>query len=193
VKKATLWAVLIILAWSAAVLAQDGPKWGVGYSVGINIPVVQDDQGSGYAMQFRLRWALKNFFVIEPNLVYGKYGEPGDIEVDDHESFSPGIDGSKVMAYGVQGILGGAPGTVGFKPFFLGGIGLYKMTRDDTEGFENQDMQVGWTGGLGFAIGFSPKIDVDVRGQFHIMSYEGGSKKSVGVMAGLNYAFGGGY
>lgn len=193
-RRATLWAVLVVLIWSAAVWAQEGPKFGVGYSVGMNMPVVQDDQGSGYLMQFRLRWALGKFMVVEPNLALGKYGEPGEVDVDEHTSFSYGIDGSGVTAYGVNATVGGMPGTVGLKPFFLGGIGFYKMSRDDTEDIEESKSRFGWTAGLGLAFGLSSKFDIDVRGQVHVISFEGGtSKKSVSLMAGLNYNLALGY
>lgn len=189
-KKAALLAVPIILLWSAWASAQEGFKFGVGYSAGIHVPVVQDDQGSGYLMQFRLRWALGNLVMLEPNLDLGKYGEPGDVDVDDHASFSYGIDGSSVTAYGINATIGGMPGATGIKPFFLGGIGFYKMKRDDTENVEDSKSRFGWTGGLGLAIGFTPQFDLDIRGQAHVISFEGGtSKKSLSAMAGLNYNF----
>ena len=192
-RKAALPVLLALLLAPALLSAQTVPKFGVGASVGLNMPLVQDDQGSGYIMQFRGRWSLGNFLVVEPNIAFGKYGEPGDIDVEDHGSFSPGIDGSNIVSYGVQGVLGGTPGAVGFKPFFVGGIGFYKMSRDDTEGLENQGSNFGWNAGLGFGLGVSPKLDVDARGQFHLMTYEGGSKKSASVMVGINYAFGSQY
>jgi len=193
VKKTVITAFLAALLVPLAVSAQLAPKLGVGASAGMNIPVVQDDQGNGYIVQLRGRWALGNFIVVEPNVSFGKYGEPGDIPVDGHQDFSFGIDGSKLTAFGINGTLGGAPGVVGFKPYFIGGIGFYKMSRDETENVQEEKTNFGWTGGFGFALGMSPKIDIDARGQAHIISYEGASRKAITIMVGLNYSFGGTY
>ena len=45
---------------------------------------------------------------------------------------------------------------------------------------------------MGFVIGVTPKLSVDVRGKAHFITWDGGAKKSVALMGGLNYAFGGG-
>jgi opacity protein-like surface antigen len=92
-------------------------------------------------------------------------------------------DGSKVTAFGVDALLGGAPGVVGFKPYFVIGAASYKVKNDDTK-FEETDF--GFSGGLGVMLGLTPKFDVDVRGKAVVIPMEdGGSKKAISVIAGV--------
>ena len=75
----------------------------------------------------------------------------------------------------------------GFKPYaFIGGA-LYNTKRDGDETTNKS----GWSLGLGFAVGLSPKMDFDVRGRANIASSEGSStRKSIGVTGGITYYFG---
>ena len=170
-------ATAVLLLITSAALSAQTPKIGIGAFGGLNIPLVQDDQGSGKEFGFRgrLKFAI---FVVEPNVTFAKWGKPDPIN-----GIDLGIDGSKVTSYGVDVALGGAPGVPGFKPFFVVGAASYKVKNDDT-GFDESD--IGYSGGIGFLIGVSPSFDIDVRGKAVVIPMEaGGSKKAVAATAGV--------
>ncbi|PKK84178.1 MAG: hypothetical protein CVT49_05110 [candidate division Zixibacteria bacterium HGW-Zixibacteria-1] len=181
-KKAMITFGLVLIIISGA-SAQD-VKFGAGVFGGMNIPIVQQDQAAGSAFGVRARLALKPFLVIEPNLMLGKWGKPGEID-----GYDLGIDGSKVTSYGVDVALGGAPGVVGFKPVVFVGAGIYSVKNDDT-GYDNS--KLGFDGGLGFLIGATPFLDIDIRGTLMIAPQEETSKKAAIITGGLTYYFGAG-
>lgn len=160
----------------------EGAKIGVGAFGGLNIPLVQDDQASGTAFGVMVRIKFLPFLSAEPNAMFGKWGEPGDVD-----GFELGIDGSKITSFGVDAILGSVPGSVGLKPYAVIGVGTYKVKNDDT-GYDESNL--GWSGGLGFGIGFSPKFDIDVRGKLLVIPQDQGSKKALTLTGGLLYYFG---
>jgi len=148
----------------------------------MNIPILQDDQASGTAFGVMVRIKFLSFMSAEPNAVFGKWGEPGDVD-----GFQLGISGSKVNSFGVDGIIGSMPGTVGLKPYAVIGVGSYKIKNDDT-GYDESN--IGFSGGLGFGIGVSPKFDVDLRGKFLVIPQDQGSKKALTLTGGLLYYLG---
>jgi hypothetical protein len=78
---------------------------------------------------------------------------------------------------------------MGVMPYFVAGIGSYKVKNDDT-GYDQS--KIGFSGGLGLGVGLSPRFGLDVRGKFIVAPQEeGGSKKAVGITAGVNFHFGG--
>ena len=175
--------ILLVLAvlLVAAPLTQAGPiKLGVGAYGGLNFPIIMDDQASGSVFGFHARVPLASFVVIEPNVMFGKWGQADPVE---------GIvlpDGSKLSSFGVDLVLGGAPGLPGFKPYFFGGIGTGKVKNDET-GFDYSG--VSYSVGLGFLVAFK-KIDVDVRARAWIAAQEnGGAKKAIMPTIGFHYYF----
>ena len=175
-KKVLLAALVLVLA-HAAVQAQ-APSLGVGVFGGLNIPIVQDDQGSGTAFGVRVRVKLLPFLVAEPNLLLSKWGEPDPIE-----GVTLAIDGSKITGFGIDATLGGLPGGVGFKPFAFVGVGSFKIKNEQTKYDESN---LGVKGGIGFGIGLSPKFDLDIRGGLLVVPQEdGGSKKGALITGGL--------
>jgi opacity protein-like surface antigen len=180
----TLIIVGILLFITPIVNAQS-ISLGVGAFGGINIPVVQDDQSNGTVFGLLLRVKALPFLVIEPNVTFGKWGSPDPVDGVDL-----GIDGSKITYYCVDATLGGLPGVPGVKPYFLGGIGIYKIKNDDT-GYDESKM--GFSLGAGLGIGVLPKIDIDFRGKFIIAPQEESSKKAIYLTGGVTYNFGLGY
>ena len=169
--------VLVTLLLIGAALSAQTPKIGVGAFGGLSIPVAQDDQASGTEFGFRARVKLA-FITFEPNFTLSKWGQ-----ADPPVGITTMPDGSKVTAFGVDALLGGAPGVVGFKPYFVIGAASYKVKNDDTK-FEETDF--GFSGGLGVMLGLTPKFDVDVRGKAVVIPMEdGGSKKAISVIAGV--------
>ncbi len=179
-KKGLIILGLVIFAISS-VQAQ-GIKIGAGAYGGVNIPVVQQDQSMGTAFGLRARVSFLPILVAEPNVMFGKWGKPGEVEGVDL-----GIDGSKVTSYGIDVAIGAGPGKVGFKPFGFVGAGIYSIKNDDT-GYD--ESKLGFDVGLGFMIGMVPYLDIDVRGTAIIAPQEAGSKKAIVVTGGLTYYFG---
>ncbi len=179
---AMLGIVLLVGAAEAGEL-----KLGLGATGGINIPIVQDDQKAGSIFEFRGRLQAIPLIVVEPKLFFSSYGSP-----ETFEDIVWDVDGSKIVAYGIDALIGGGMGSQGFKPFFVAGAGLYRISNDDTENLLESQTRFGWSFGAGFGIGVTPAIDIDVRSKVHIITFEGSSsKKSVSIGGGLNYYFGG--
>lgn len=178
-KKIIVLAVILLLPVMAAA---QGSSFGVGASGGLFIPIVQDDQGSGTIFNVRGIWNLNSLITIEPHMNLAKYGDP-----DLDGGLFEGFEGSKVTSFGVNAVLG-MGGGMGLHPMIFAGIGTYKTKRDLT----NQDVSdIGYSGGLGLEIGVNKSLAVDARGAMYVIPLdEGGSKKSVSVMAGVNFYFG---
>ena len=176
--KKTFFVVLMAILLVAPALHAE--PTGVGVYGGGLVPIVQNDQGSGYTLGIKARVKLSSLFVLEPNLNFGGFGEAEEDGVGAR-------DGSTVNHYGIDIVLGNKLGAVGFKPYFFIGGAIYNTKRDG----DPTTNKSGWSLGLGFAAGISPKLDVDVRGRANIAASEGSaSKKSVGVTGGLTYYFG---
>jgi len=174
----------LVLLMSPLVDAQ-GLKFGLGAFAGGNIPVAQDDQKTGTAYGVLGRIRIFSFVIAEPNVTLGKWGKPDPIRGVDL-----GIDGSKINSYGIDALLGAAPGTVGFKPYGIVGAGIYSVKNDDT-GYD--ESKLGYSVGLGFSLGLIPALSVDLRGKAIIAPQEKGSKKAVLITGGLTYYFTIGY
>ena len=163
------------------------PSFGAGLFAGLDIPLAQDDQAKGST--FGIRGIVNAIPVVsfEPHLTLTKYGSPAL----DNAGITSDLEGSKITAYGVNAILGAPLGVPGFRPFFLGGFGFYKATRDQTAAFSDGSIDLGWLLGLDVGIGVSPMLGIDLRGQLTIIPSEGSSsKKSASVTGGLTYFFG---
>ncbi|MCK5125736.1 MAG: outer membrane beta-barrel protein [candidate division Zixibacteria bacterium] len=180
--KKLLFIAAVLLLYASTAMAQ-APKFGVGVFGGINIPVVQDDQKSGTAFGLKARIKLLPIIIAEPNVTFGKWGDPDPVD-----GLDLGISGSKITSFGIDFTLGGLPGKAGFKPFAFVGVASYKVKNDDTN-YENS--KLGVAGGLGFAIGVSPLIDIEVRGKAVVAPQDDGSKKAIWILGGINYYFGG--
>jgi hypothetical protein len=174
---------LLILTAVPSALAQSGLKLGAGAFAGISFPLIQDDQGQGMEYGFKGRCGFGSLLTLEPYVSFVKWGEPDAIE-----GIDLGIDGSKVTSFGVEALLGNGPGAAGISPFFMLGGGSYKVKNEDT-GYESS--KLGWSVGLGVGISLMKGIGLDLRGKAIVAPQEeGGSKKAVGAVAGINYSFG---
>ncbi len=166
---------LILLAASSASAAH----FGVGVNAGMNIPVVQDDQGNGSTFGLKAKLALIPGIALEPNINFAKFG---DAKFD----FGTRV-GSKVNSYGVDACLGSGIGGIGFRFYGLIGAGYYTLKRDN----DDEIKKMGWSAGLGFEIGFAQAVGVEVRGKLNVIpTGGGGSRKAAAVTGGLNYYFG---
>jgi len=185
VRKFTTLLLLVLLVSLPSILtAQSEVKFAAGVYGGLSIPLLQDDQGSGTAFGFKVRYGLTSLFVVEPNINFDQWGSPDPID-----GIDLGIDGSKVTAIGVDFVLGNAIGGMGIQPYFVAGIASYS-TKNDQTGYDQS--KFGMSGGLGLGVGLSPKLALDIRGKLMVAPQDGGSKKSISIVGGVNYSFGGG-
>jgi opacity protein-like surface antigen len=183
VRKSILIGFLLTLFAFPSVMAQPGPKFGAGVFAGLSIPLLQDDQSQGFEYGFKGRFGVASLIVLEPYVSFVKWGEPDPVD-----DVVLGIDGSKVTSFGLEASLGNSPGQMGLVPYFVAGIGSYKVKNEDT-GYESS--KFGFSAGLGLGVGLSPKFSLDVRGKAIVAPQEeGGSKKAIGATAGINFSFG---
>lgn len=173
--------LLILLTLLAPLTQAQGLKLSAGAFGGLNLPVVQDDQKTGSVFGLRAGLRVMPILTVEPNVTFGKWGSPNEIEGVKWE-----IDGSKINSYGIDAIIGNLHGIKGFKPFGFVGAGIYNVKNDDTEYDESK---LGFSGGFGFAIGLSPTLDIDVAGRLVVAPQEEGSKKALFFTSGLNFYF----
>jgi len=156
------------------------PQVGAGVFGGMNMPILQDDQGNGTVFGIKAKVKIIPVILFEPNITFGKWGEGDPIE---------GVilgSGSKITSFGVDAILGGNPGMAGVKPYFLVGAGIYSVKNDDT-GYDQS--KFGYSAGLGIGIGVGPKMDIDIGGKMIFAPQDGGAKKAIFITGGLTYYF----
>lgn len=175
--------VLLILTLPLAASAQK-LSLSIGGYAGLDIPIIQDDQGSGTIIGFKGGWQALNLITIEPNISFTKFGDP---DFSDVPGLFEGLEGSKVTYFGVNGILGGTKGSMGLSPYLFFGIGSYTIKRDQ---LSQDDTEIGYNGGLGIEIGLTPNISLDARGRFTVIPINDISKKSAALTAGVNYYLG---
>lgn len=183
-RKLLLCVAAVLLAVPATQAA--GPQFGVGVMGGLDIPIVQDDQGSGNYFGFRARAKLIPLVVAEGSVRFGGWGDPNL----DLEGVTNDLEGSDVTVLALDALLGSPMGRpASFSPFAILGFGSYKLKRDQTQ---QDESRFGWRVGLGLGLGFARNLDADVRGVFNIITLDGGgSRKSVTAGVGLNFTFGG--
>ncbi|MEE8576638.1 MAG: outer membrane beta-barrel protein [candidate division Zixibacteria bacterium] len=173
---------LTLLLLLCSTIAAQAPKIGLGVFGGLDVPIVQDDQDQGTVFGIRGKLKVLPIVTLEPRISFTKYGDP------EFDEFTSDLDGSKVNSYGVDAVFGAPFGAAGFNLFGVLGAGFYNVKRDQTL---QDETNLGWSAGLGFAIGVAPMVSIDVRGKLNVIPYDdGGSKKSGSVTAGLNYYFG---
>jgi len=178
-KKLCLTIFLLVLL--TPIINAQGTKIGVGAFGGLNMPIVQDDQGNGSIFGFKARVKVMSFLIAEPYVMFGKWGSPDPVE-----GIDLGIDGSKLTSFGVDAQVGSMPGASKFRPYGLVGAGIYKIKNDDT-GYD--ESKLGFSFGLGAGIGLTPMLDLDFGGKLIIAPQEEGSKKALLITGGLIYYF----
>ena len=178
----TILISLTLLLLLCSTVAAQAPKIGLGVFGGFDVPIVQDDQDQGTVFGIRGKLKVLPIVTLEPRISFTSFGEP------ESDIVELGLDGSKVNAYGIDAVIGAPFGAAGFNMFGIVGAGFYNYKRDQAS---QDDTNLGWSAGLGFAIGLAPMVAVDVRGKLNVVPYDdGGTKKSGSVTAGLNYYFG---
>jgi len=157
-------------------------SFGIGAYGGTEIPVVQDDQAQGTTFGFHARVKIIPVIVLEPNINFTNFGDPTFAE------FTSDLQGSKVTSYGVDATFGAPFADAGLNLYGIFGAGFYNIKRDQT--FQDET-KLGWSGGLGLALAFTTQIALDARSKLNVIpSDNGGSKKSLSLIGGLNFYFG---
>jgi hypothetical protein len=167
-----------------AVPQAQAQKLGIGAFGGVNIPIAQDDAASGTVFGIRGQLQAIPLIRIEPHVSFLKNG--------DYDATGIGgpftLDGGKVTAFGINGILGSPLGGPGFGVGLVAGIGSYKL---QVEGYED-DTRVGYSGGLDLALGLTGvPLRLNGRGELVVLPLEdGGSRKYALLTVGASYSFG---
>ena len=173
-----IFVILGLMLLCVSLANAQAPKIGIGAFGGMNMPILQDDQGNGTVFGIKAKVKIIPVILFEPNMTFGKWGEADPIE---------GVtlgSGSKINSFGIDAILGGSPGMAGVKPFFLVGAGIYSVKNDDT-GYDNS--KFGYSAGLGIGIGVGPKMDIDICGKAIFAPQDGGAKKAIFITGGFTY------
>jgi opacity protein-like surface antigen len=178
--------VLTFLMLLLAAAASAGEtRFGIGVLGGINMPLVQDNQGTGTAFGAKAIIGGLPIFTLEPYFMSASNGDP------DLDDVTNDLEGSKITAYGIDAKLGALIGAPGIAPYFFGGIGFYKTSNDQLGAQIDDGTDFGFGGGLGLNISLVPYVAIDVRGKVNVVPTDGGgSDKSLWLTAGLNYYFG---
>ena len=156
---------------------------GIGVGGGLNLPVAQDDAGSGFLYGARLRIGLTPFAAVEPCLFYFRQG---DAEVDLHGE-SIVLDGGQSTALGVNLILGsvGPPG--GMRVYGIIGLASHAMKQEGTDDENRLAVNLG----TALEAGVGPNLALSLEARLHMISLEGGgARKNIGLSSGLLYYLG---
>lgn len=173
-KRALLFIIAFVVASTVPVHA-GLIGWGLGGYGGVNVPIVQDDAGSGTVFGLRGQIQPVTLVRFEPFVAFLKNGEY-DI---------PGIggpfqgDGGKLNAFGLNAMLGTPMTTPGVGVSLVAGIGSWKY---DVDGYESET-RVGYTGGvdLSFGVPNSP-IAINGRAELLIIPQDGGGSRKHGLI-----------
>jgi hypothetical protein len=180
---------VVLLAGALVVMAPAvyaGPiTLGIGGFGGINIPVVQDDAGSGTLYGLRAPVQLVPMLRVEPFVHFMKNGK---YEVDGLGGPFE-FDGGDLTAFGISGLLGAPLNTPALGISLVASIGSYKY---EEEGYDSET-QAGFAGGIDVMIGLGPTTPVGISGRGEILVIpleDGGSRKHVLLTVGAFYKFG---
>ena len=160
-----------------------GTKIGIGGFAGMNIPIVQEDAGTGSLFGLKARMSLIPHLGAE---VYFTKLNQGDASVEVHGKEMGRGDGGSFNSFGLNLVLGSMSTDVGAHFHIVGGIGSYSMSKEGVL----DESRFGFNFGPEVEIGLG-KVSIEIGSKAHIISLDGGgSRKSVGISGGLNYYFG---
>jgi hypothetical protein len=175
--------VTVCLTLLLAQAAAGAMRAGLGVYGVYGIPVVQEDVGAG--PYFGVKAKANLLGPLGAELFYCSFQE-GDIDqkLSGRDITIP-FKGGTQSFFGVNAVLGG-PGAAGFGIYLTGGAGSYSLTRDHRA----DQSGLGFDGGLGAEFRSAAGIAVDLSGRLYAFPLEdGGSRKYLGIQAGINYYF----
>jgi len=177
----TLLVILALLTGLSTGVAA-GPI-GIGVGGGLNLPIAQDDAGSGFLYGARLRIGVASFAALEPCLSYFRQG---DAEVDLHGE-SIVLDGGQSTALGLNLIIGsiGPPG--GMRVYGIIGLASHAMKQEGTDDQNRLAVNVG----PAVETGVGPNLALNLEIRLHMISLDGGgARKNTSISGGLIYYLG---
>lgn len=159
---------------------------GLGVFGGIDLPILQADQDRGPIYGAKARIQFLPLIVFEPHISFTAY------EATSFTTFQNDLSGAEITAYGIDAVLGYPNGSIGLRSYLFGGVAYYKITNEQIDAvFGAPGSRFGGSGGIGFGIGLSRSLAIDLRGRLNVITLEsGGSKKSASLVGGINYFFG---
>jgi opacity protein-like surface antigen len=157
----------------------------VGPYAGYNVTILQDDAGNGPLFGLRAKISALPALAVEPWFTMITEGDA------DHEE--AGIEftqeGGSIQSFGVNASLGGYRTMPGLGFYATGGIGMYMLKPE--QDYKDETTRFGLNLGTGFVVKVLPQLDLDASARLIAITLEGGgSRKSLGIHAGLNYYFG---
>ncbi len=177
--------IALSLALIVGLAAPASAEFAVGAFGGYNFTIVQDDAGNGPLYGVKAKIDVSGV-VLEPSFTFISVG---DAEDNDEAVGDFKIEGGSITNYGLNLNLGSLRTVPGLGFYGTGGVGMYSLSPD--AGYKEDETRFGFNAGLGFVIKPASMIDIDVSGRLIVITVDGGgSRKSVGVFAGINYYFG---
>jgi len=172
---AALLLALSLLTLAAACDASVFTKLGIGAYSGVNIPIVQDDAGTGPLYGFRGRIGFP-LVTLEPAVtILNNADQDADVS-----GSTISLEAPEVTSYSFSALFGGS--------FYgLAGIGWSSINVPDGAGESTEPTY--YLGG-GAEIGVGP-VAVDVSPRLYlIQTADNATRKNVGILIGVNYYFG---
>ena len=174
-------ALLFVLFLSVAAWAQKDVSFGA--FGGLNIPIVQEDAGSGSD------FGVKAKFSPLPMIAGAAFFEArtfGDASIS-FAGTEYTTSGGNVTSFGVEALIGNTGGGPGPHFYWAVGISSYKWTRDNWEDVS----KVGYHIGPGIELVLPAKIGLEARAKFEIVPTGGdGARKNGIILVGANYHLG---
>lgn len=173
--------LLLVLILSVPAWAQKDISFGA--FGGFNIPIVQDDAGSGSAFGARAKFSpsplIAGSIFFESRAVGNPTFDIGGVQYTG--------EGGSVTSFGAEALIGNTGGGMGPHFFWALGISSFKWTRDNWEDVN----KVGYHIGPGIEIILPAKIGLEFRGKFEVVPTGGdGARKNIILLVGANYHLG---
>ncbi len=181
-KKTVCLSMIVFFLIGASPVLSAG-RFSIGGFAGLNIPISQEDKGSGILYGAKGRILLLPFLGVEPNFVFSEYGDKDH----DYDGVTDTRKGGDITSFGADLVFGTFSGFS--KARFYGILGINSNTLK-WEPFEDQT-RLGLSFGTGIEFLPTDVFSIEVRARVHSISLEGeGGRNNLELTAGLNYYFG---
>ena len=156
---------------------------------GMDVPVVNDEAGSGALYGLQAKVTLLPFFALGGFYRASSYGEISETFFEGKaDEFIGTVDGGSASSFGLDAYLGTSPAIGGgVNVYLVGSVGSWKWTRDHRDDVS----EIAFSVGPGVEIVLPFNVGVEGRALFQIVPTENsGSIKSFIWFVGANYHFG---
>jgi hypothetical protein len=181
-KKCFFWSVFLFVMGGLCSSAMALPV-GIGAFAGLNVPIVQDDAGTGALYGVRVRLTVIPFLAVEPTLTFFNQGDATtEVRGEEYE-----LDGGKSTALGLNVILGSVGTPAGLRFYNVIGIASHAMKQEGAEDESRLALSIG----PGLEVKLGTRLALNVETRLHMISLEGGgARKNLGLTGGLIYYVG---